>query len=115
MIEAVRNLHALGAELEAALAAASTVPARIVGRADLGGWPWARPRTWSCSTIASRCSARWSREASMSLAGAEIREQPDVVARPAQAALRRAWLPATWALDSSPSTTTRLRPARLAS
>jgi N-acetylglucosamine-6-phosphate deacetylase len=36
MIEAVRNLHALGAELEAALAAASTVPARIVGRADLG-------------------------------------------------------------------------------
>jgi len=36
MIKAVRNLHALGAELEAALAAASTVPARIVGRADLG-------------------------------------------------------------------------------
>jgi N-acetylglucosamine-6-phosphate deacetylase len=36
MIEAVRNLHALGAELEAALAAASTVPAKIVGRADLG-------------------------------------------------------------------------------
>jgi N-acetylglucosamine-6-phosphate deacetylase len=36
MIEAVRNLHALGAELEAALAAASTVPARIVGRSDLG-------------------------------------------------------------------------------
>jgi N-acetylglucosamine-6-phosphate deacetylase len=36
MIEAVRNLHALGAELEEALAAASTVPARIVGRDDLG-------------------------------------------------------------------------------
>jgi N-acetylglucosamine-6-phosphate deacetylase len=36
MIEAVRNLHALGVELEAALAAASTVPARILGRADLG-------------------------------------------------------------------------------
>jgi N-acetylglucosamine-6-phosphate deacetylase len=36
MIEAVRNLHALGAELEEALAAASTVPARIVGRRDLG-------------------------------------------------------------------------------
>jgi N-acetylglucosamine-6-phosphate deacetylase len=36
MIEAVRNLHALGAELEEALAAASTVPARIVGREDLG-------------------------------------------------------------------------------
>jgi N-acetylglucosamine-6-phosphate deacetylase len=36
MIEAVRNLHALGAELEEALTAASTVPARIVGREDLG-------------------------------------------------------------------------------
>jgi N-acetylglucosamine-6-phosphate deacetylase len=36
MIEAVRNLHALGAELEHALAAASTVPARIAGREDLG-------------------------------------------------------------------------------
>jgi N-acetylglucosamine-6-phosphate deacetylase len=36
MIEAVRNLHALGAELEEALAAASTVPARIAGREDLG-------------------------------------------------------------------------------
>jgi N-acetylglucosamine-6-phosphate deacetylase len=36
MIEAVRNLHALGAELEEALAAASTVPARIAGRRDLG-------------------------------------------------------------------------------
>jgi N-acetylglucosamine-6-phosphate deacetylase len=36
MIEAVRNLHALGATLEQALAAASTVPARIAGREDLG-------------------------------------------------------------------------------
>jgi N-acetylglucosamine-6-phosphate deacetylase len=36
MIEAVRNLHALGASLEDALGAASSVPARIVGRADLG-------------------------------------------------------------------------------
>jgi N-acetylglucosamine-6-phosphate deacetylase len=36
MIDAVRNLHALGAELEDALAAASTVPARIAGRDDLG-------------------------------------------------------------------------------
>jgi N-acetylglucosamine-6-phosphate deacetylase len=32
----VRNLHALGAELEDALAAASLVPARIAGRDDLG-------------------------------------------------------------------------------
>ena len=36
MIDAVRNLHALGATLEQALAAASAVPARIAGRADLG-------------------------------------------------------------------------------
>jgi N-acetylglucosamine-6-phosphate deacetylase len=36
MIEAVRNLHSLGAGLEEALAAASTVPARIAGRRDLG-------------------------------------------------------------------------------
>jgi N-acetylglucosamine-6-phosphate deacetylase len=36
MIEAVRNLVELGAPLEAALAAASEVPARIAGRGDLG-------------------------------------------------------------------------------
>ena len=36
MIDAVRNLHALGIELEDALAAASEVPARIAGRDDLG-------------------------------------------------------------------------------
>lgn len=36
MIDAVRNLHALGASLEEALAAASSVPARIAGRTDLG-------------------------------------------------------------------------------
>jgi N-acetylglucosamine-6-phosphate deacetylase len=36
MIEAVRNLHALGAPLQDALAAASAVPARIAGRTDLG-------------------------------------------------------------------------------
>jgi N-acetylglucosamine-6-phosphate deacetylase len=36
MIDAVRNLHALGVELEDALAAASEVPARIAGRDDLG-------------------------------------------------------------------------------
>jgi N-acetylglucosamine-6-phosphate deacetylase len=36
MIDAVRNLVVLGAPLAAALAAASTVPARIAGRADLG-------------------------------------------------------------------------------
>jgi N-acetylglucosamine-6-phosphate deacetylase len=36
MIGAVRHLHALGAPLEDALAAASAVPARIVGRPDLG-------------------------------------------------------------------------------
>jgi N-acetylglucosamine-6-phosphate deacetylase len=36
MIEAVRNLHACGVPLEAALSAASAVPARIAGRPDLG-------------------------------------------------------------------------------
>ena len=36
MIEAVRNLHGLGVKLEAALRAASEVPARIAGRPDLG-------------------------------------------------------------------------------
>jgi N-acetylglucosamine-6-phosphate deacetylase len=36
MIQAVRNLHALGVELEAALSAASSVPARIARRPDLG-------------------------------------------------------------------------------
>jgi len=36
MIEAVRNLHELGVSLEEALTAASTVPARVAGRPDLG-------------------------------------------------------------------------------
>jgi N-acetylglucosamine-6-phosphate deacetylase len=36
MIDAVRNLVALGASLEAALAAATSVPARIAGRPELG-------------------------------------------------------------------------------
>jgi N-acetylglucosamine-6-phosphate deacetylase len=36
MIEAVRNLVALGAPLAAALAAASEIPGRIAGRADVG-------------------------------------------------------------------------------
>ena len=36
MIDAVRNVHALGVPLEEALAAAATVPAQIAGRHDLG-------------------------------------------------------------------------------
>ena len=36
MIDAVRNLHRLGVPLEAAIEAATTVPARILRRADLG-------------------------------------------------------------------------------
>ena len=36
MIEAVRNLHALGAPLESALDAASAVPARVLGLTDAG-------------------------------------------------------------------------------
>ena len=37
MLDAVRNVHALGIPLEEALTAATAVPASIVGRADLGG------------------------------------------------------------------------------
>jgi N-acetylglucosamine-6-phosphate deacetylase len=36
MIEAVRNLHALGIPFEEAIGAATEVPARILGRSDLG-------------------------------------------------------------------------------
>ncbi len=36
LIEAVRNLHALGAPLERAIAAASAVPASVIGRSDVG-------------------------------------------------------------------------------
>jgi N-acetylglucosamine-6-phosphate deacetylase len=36
MIEAVRNLHALGVDLADAIGAATAVPARLVGRPDLG-------------------------------------------------------------------------------
>jgi N-acetylglucosamine-6-phosphate deacetylase len=36
MIEAVRNLHALGVSLEESLEAASTVPARAIGAGDVG-------------------------------------------------------------------------------
>ncbi|HZR94476.1 MAG TPA: N-acetylglucosamine-6-phosphate deacetylase [Gaiellaceae bacterium] len=36
MIEAVRNLHALGIPLEDAVGAATVVPARIIGRSDVG-------------------------------------------------------------------------------
>ncbi len=36
MIDAVRNLHALGVPLEAAVGAATEVPARLLGRSDLG-------------------------------------------------------------------------------
>ncbi len=36
MIEAVRNLHALGVPLAKALEAASTVPARVLGLTDTG-------------------------------------------------------------------------------
>jgi N-acetylglucosamine-6-phosphate deacetylase len=36
MIEAIRNLHALGASLEDAVDAATVVPARVLGRCHLG-------------------------------------------------------------------------------
>ena len=37
MIEAVRNLHALGVPLADALDAATAVPARVIGAAGVGG------------------------------------------------------------------------------
>ena len=43
MIDAVRNLHALDVPLELALAAASTVPAQILGRPDIGSLGIGRP------------------------------------------------------------------------
>jgi N-acetylglucosamine-6-phosphate deacetylase len=43
MIDAVRNLHAIGAPLEQALEAASTVPARILGLDDIGSIGVGRP------------------------------------------------------------------------
>jgi N-acetylglucosamine-6-phosphate deacetylase len=36
MIDAVRNVHALGVPLEEALTAATAIPAGIAGRPDLG-------------------------------------------------------------------------------
>jgi N-acetylglucosamine-6-phosphate deacetylase len=36
MLHAVRNLHALGVSFEAAVGAATTVPARLLGRSDVG-------------------------------------------------------------------------------
>ena len=36
MIDAVRNLHALGVPFEQAVGAATAVPARFLGREDLG-------------------------------------------------------------------------------
>jgi len=36
MIEAVRNLHALGVPFEQAVGAATEVPARFLGREDIG-------------------------------------------------------------------------------
>ena len=36
MIDAVRNLHALGISFEDAIGAATSVPAQILGRSDLG-------------------------------------------------------------------------------
>jgi hypothetical protein len=54
MIEAVRNLHALGVPLEDAIAAASAVPRpRARRRRDRAGSTSACRRTSSCSTTTS--------------------------------------------------------------
>jgi N-acetylglucosamine-6-phosphate deacetylase len=43
MAEAVRNLHALGVPLAEALAAATSIPAALAGRPDLGRLAPGRP------------------------------------------------------------------------
>src|SRR6185437_9792542 len=57
MIDAVRNLVALGASMESALAAATMLPARIAGRPELGTLAPEPRRTCSCSTPRSSCAA----------------------------------------------------------
>ena len=88
MIEAVRNLHALGASLAEAVAAATAVPARVLGPPSWAGWTSGSRPTSSCSTTTSRSSASASEARPVSLpepAGldvrgsvflAEIHEQP---------------------------------------
>ena len=104
IIDGVRNLHALGAPLEDALEAASSVPARIAGRTDLGP-PGGR-----------RAGGRGgARRPARGAAGAGRGGGGGVSPRGAYAARRRAGAPAMRTSPSSPTTTTRLRPLRLAS
>jgi N-acetylglucosamine-6-phosphate deacetylase len=57
MIEAVRNLHALGVPLAEAVAAATAVPARVLGLS--GASTWAFRLTSSSSTTTSGSSGCW--------------------------------------------------------
>ena len=94
MIDAVRNLHALGVPLEAALDAATAVPARVIG-ADAGRIEIGAPRTSSSSAKnwRSSVSSLPARPVSPPEPGAlylaEIREQPAALRQAAGAARRR--------------------------
>ena len=93
MIEAVRNLHALGVPLEAALDAATAVPARVIGaerRPDRGRRAGGRRRPQRGARDRARARRRRGPCRSLSrclhrLAGAqylaEIREQPAALRR----------------------------------
>ena len=89
MIDAVRNLHALGIPFEDAVGAATSVPARDPRphrsrRARAGR---SRP-TSSCSTIGWRSSASSAPVRPVSWLEAELREQPRGARAPARAAGR---------------------------
>ena len=58
MIDAVRNLHALGVPLAAALAAATAVPARVLGPADVGRLDVGLPADVVVLGRQPRCRAR---------------------------------------------------------
>ena len=81
MIDAVRNVHALGVPLEEALAAASECRRGSPAGRTSGAWRRARRPTSSCSTTIWRSSACWCKEATVSLVRGEIAEQPAAVAR----------------------------------
>ena len=90
MIDAVRNLHALGISFEDAVGAATAVPARILGRADLGVLEPGGLPTSSCSTTGSRSSACCAGARPVSWLESELREQPAALARLLDAQAARA-------------------------
>ena len=82
MIDAVRNLHGLGIDAGRRAAGGVDGPGDSASGAptSAGSRP-ARPPTSSCSTTGWRSCACWWREATVSLARAEMAEQPAVLER----------------------------------